>query len=114
MDRGNSAVLVNRPGFRLYFEGVILKALFGLWSDMKVADINRILKPHGVKLVSKSSKAWGKQVTVTAHPIGTAAKRSRAPKVPPANEYPPAAGATELPPGAANAFDGGAGAHGQG
>ena len=61
---------------------MILKALFGLWQEMKVADINRILKPHGVKLVVKGSKAWGKQVTVTAHPTGIAVKRVRVPKLP--------------------------------
>lgn len=45
------------------------KALFGLWSEMKVPDINRILKPHGVRLVMKRSKDWGKNVSVTAHPV---------------------------------------------
>ena len=54
-----------------------MKALFGLWPEMKPADINRILKPHGVRLVVKKSKEWGKQVTVTAHPV---AVRARKPK----------------------------------
>lgn len=57
------------------------KALFGLWSEMKVPDINRILKPHGVRLVMKRSKVWGKQVSVTAHPVEVV-KRARAPKEP--------------------------------
>lgn len=57
------------------------KALFGLWSEMKVSDINRILKPHGVRLVMKWSKVWGKQVSVTAHPVEVV-KRARASKEP--------------------------------
>ncbi len=57
------------------------KALFGLWSEMKVPDINRILKPHGVRLVMKRSKVWGKQVSVTAHPTETV-KRVRATPTP--------------------------------
>lgn len=51
------------------------KALFGLWSDMKVPDLNRLLKPHGVRLVLKKSKDWGLQVSVTAHPIEAPAQR---------------------------------------
>ena len=54
-----------------------MKALFAVWGEIKVSDLNRILKPHGVKLVTKGSKAWGKQVNVTAHPVGVAAKRVR-------------------------------------
>lgn len=54
-----------------------MKALFGLWPEIKPADINRILKPHGVRLVVKKSKEWGKQVTVTAHPIAGPVKRAR-------------------------------------
>ena len=42
------------------------KALFGVWADLKPADVNRILKPHGVRLVVKGSKAWGRSVNVTA------------------------------------------------
>ena len=56
-----------------------MKALFGVWAEMKVADINRILKPHKVRLVVKKSKEWGKQVNVTAHPIGPTVKRVSAP-----------------------------------
>ncbi len=41
------------------------RALFGLWSDIGAAQINRLLKPHGVRLVVKGSKAWGDQVNVT-------------------------------------------------
>ena len=64
-----------------------------MWQDMKVADLNRVLKPLGVRLVVKKSKDWGKRVTVTAHPIGTPAKRSRGVRFAPA----PAGGA--VPPG---------------
>ncbi len=72
-----------------------MKALFGLWGELKVSDINRILKPHGVKLVAKGSKAWGKQVTVTAHATGLVVKRVRAPKAP-AEQYPAGGGPSEL------------------
>jgi hypothetical protein len=58
-----------------------MKALFGLWSDFKVADINRVLKPHGVRLVLKKSKDWGKNVSVTAHPT-VVQKRARKPVAP--------------------------------
>lgn len=71
-----------------------MKALFGIWGEMKPADINRILKPHGVRLVVKKSKEWGKQVNVTAHAVGVPAKRSRAPKAP--AEYPTGGPSTEL------------------
>jgi hypothetical protein len=57
-----------------------VKALFGVISEFGVADFNRLLKPHGVRLVVKKSKDWGKNVSVTAHPVGAAAKRSRAAK----------------------------------
>jgi hypothetical protein len=53
-----------------------------MWSDWKVADINRLLKPHGVRLVLKKSKDWGKNVSVTAHATGVVVKRVRAPKAP--------------------------------
>ena len=59
-----------------------MKAWFGLLQDVKVVDLNRLLKSHGVRLVVKKSKDWGKNVSVTAHPIGAAAKRTRAPKAP--------------------------------
>lgn len=75
-----------------------MKALFGLWSDMKVADINRILKPHGVRLVIKKSKDWGRNVSVTAHPVGAAVKRQRPPKNPPV-VYPAGASVTGLTTG---------------
>ena len=46
-----------------------MKALFGLWSSFKVAQINRLLRPHNVRLVLKKSKDWGQQVSLTAHLI---------------------------------------------
>mgnify|MGYP003395237931 CR=1 FL=1 len=46
-----------------------MKALFGLWSSFKVAQINRLLRPHNVRLVLKKSKDWGDQVSLTAHLI---------------------------------------------
>ena len=59
-----------------------MKAWFGLLQDVKVVDINRLLKSHGVRLVVKKSKDWGKNVSVTAHAVGAPAKRARATKVP--------------------------------
>ena len=56
-----------------------MKAWFGLQQDVKVVDLNRLLKPHGVRLVVKKSKDWGKNVSITAHALGAAAKRSRKP-----------------------------------
>ena len=54
-----------------------MKALFCVWSEVRLSDLNRILKPHSVKLVAKGSKAWGKQVNVTAHAV-VPTKRVRA------------------------------------
>ena len=68
-----------------------MKALFGLWAEFGVKDLNRVLKPHGVRLVLKKSKEWGKQVNVTAHPI-TARKPRAVVVVPPANAGGAAAG----------------------
>lgn len=61
-----------------------MKAWFGLLQDVKVVDLNRLLKAHGVRLVVKKSKDWGKNVSVTAHAVGVQAKRSRGVRVPPA------------------------------
>ena len=58
------------------------KALHAPWPDIKPAEINRILKPHGVRLVVKKSKEWGKNVTVTVQAI-VVRKRSQQPAVPP-------------------------------
>jgi len=57
-----------------------VKALFGQWAEMKASDLNRILKPHGVKLVVKKSKEWGTQVNVTAHKVVVPVRRARAVK----------------------------------
>lgn len=46
-----------------------MKAWFGLLQEVKVVDLNRLLKPHGVRLVVKKSKDWGKNVSVTAHSV---------------------------------------------
>lgn len=45
------------------------RCLFARWADLKGPDLNRILKPYGVRLVVKSSRQWGEQVAVTAHPL---------------------------------------------
>ena len=45
------------------------KAVFGLWSGIKVSQLNRLLRPFNVRLVLKTSKEWGEQVHVTAQPI---------------------------------------------
>lgn len=47
------------------------KVVFGLWSNIGVADLNRLLKTYGVRLVAKRSKEWGDQVTITAQMIDT-------------------------------------------
>lgn len=59
-----------------------MKAWFGLPQDVKVVDLNRLLKSHGVRLVVKKSKDWGKNVSVTAHATGVVVKRARTPKAP--------------------------------
>ena len=46
-----------------------MKAWYGEWKDVKVVDLNRILKAHGVRIVIKKSKEWGKNCTVTAHSV---------------------------------------------
>lgn len=43
-----------------------------------MADINRILKPHGVRLVLKKSKEWGESCNVTVQEAPVVV-RSRAP-----------------------------------
>ncbi len=60
-----------------------MKALFGVISDFGVADFNRLLKPHGVRLVLKKSKDWGKNVSVTAHPVSVRKPRAVVAAVPP-------------------------------
>ena len=42
------------------------KILKGEWANMKPADLNRLLRPLGVRLLVKHSKNWGKEVAVTA------------------------------------------------
>ena len=59
-----------------------MKALFGLWGEFGVADLNRVLKPHGVRLVLKKSKDWGKNISVTAHAVSVRKPRAVA-AVPP-------------------------------
>lgn len=46
-----------------------MKAVTGVWSAIGVSDLNRILKPHGVRLIKTTKKAWGEAVSITAHPI---------------------------------------------
>lgn len=50
-----------------------MKAVTGVWSAIGVQDLNRILKPHGVRLVKTTKKAWGEAVSITAHKIEPAA-----------------------------------------
>ncbi len=47
-----------------------MKAVFGLWADIQVGSLNKLLKPYGVRLVKKTSKDWGAAVSVSAHPLG--------------------------------------------
>lgn len=54
------------------------KAVYGKWADIKIGDVNRLLKPFGARLVAKRSKEWAGNMVITAHPVGSA--RVRAPK----------------------------------
>ena len=45
------------------------KILKGEWGKLKAAEINRLLKPFGVRLLVKHSKNWGAEVAVTAERI---------------------------------------------
>ena len=46
-----------------------MKTVFGLWAEIKVSQLNRILRPFNVRLVAKGSREWGDQVAITAHRI---------------------------------------------
>lgn len=46
-----------------------MKAVFGKWERIGVADLNRLLKAFGVRLVKKTSKEWDGQVTITAQSL---------------------------------------------
>lgn len=59
-----------------------MKAWYGEWKDVKVVDLNRLLKAHGVRIVVKKSKEWGKNCTVTAHPVVARKRTVVAPPVP--------------------------------
>jgi hypothetical protein len=63
-----------------------MKAIFGLWGDIRVSQINRLLRPHGVRLVAKYSRDWGDQVNITAHKIEEPTKPSE--PLPPGVETP--------------------------
>ena len=76
-----------------------MKAWFGLLQDMKVVDLNRLLKSHGVRLVVKKSKDWGKNVSVTAHATGVVVKRVRGARVAPAPAGSVVPPGPPLPPG---------------
>lgn len=45
------------------------KVVFGVWANIRISDLNRLLKPHGVRLVQKTSKQWGDAVTISAHAL---------------------------------------------
>lgn len=46
-----------------------MKAVYGLWADIKVSQLNRILRPFNVRLIVKKSREWDGQVAITAHAI---------------------------------------------
>lgn len=58
-----------------------MKAVFGLWADIQIGAINKLLKPYGVRLVKKTSKDWGAAVSISAHPLA-AASAPPAPRAP--------------------------------
>ena len=62
-----------------------MKAWYGEWKDVKVVDLNRLLKAHGVRIVVKKSKEWGKNSTVTAHPVVALKRLAAVPSVPAAD-----------------------------
>lgn len=46
-----------------------MKAVYGLWADIQIGQLNKLLKPFGCRLVKKTSKDWGQAVSVTAHAL---------------------------------------------
>ena len=50
-----------------------MKSIFALWSDVKISQLNRLLRPFNCRLVSKGSKNWGDKVVITAEMIPNAA-----------------------------------------
>jgi hypothetical protein len=51
-----------------------IKAVFAVWNDVRVSDLNRLLRPYNVRLVIKSSKDWRGQVHISAQPVEANAK----------------------------------------
>lgn len=48
-----------------------MKAVFGLWSEIEIGQLNRLLKPFGCKLDKTTSKKWAPgQVSITATGTG--------------------------------------------
>jgi hypothetical protein len=60
-----------------------IKAVFAVWNDVRVSDLNRLLRPYNVRLVIKSSKDWGDQVHISAQPVEAKAKAVRVAAVAP-------------------------------
>lgn len=58
------------------------KALFGLWSEIRVSQLNRLLRPYNVRLVLKTSKNWGDQVAITVEAIPVDPAPATAPPAP--------------------------------
>ena len=54
-----------------------MKAVFGLWSEIKVHQINRVLRPFNVRLIIKRSRDWGDAISITAHPIMDAVRAAQ-------------------------------------
>lgn len=46
-----------------------MKAIFGVGADIKVSQLNRLLRPWNVRLVAKGSRQWGDALTITAQAI---------------------------------------------
>lgn len=42
------------------------KSILAPWGQITAAELNRLLKPHNVRLVVTHSKKWGEQVNVAA------------------------------------------------
>lgn len=46
-----------------------MKAVYGLWANIQIGQLNKLLKPFGCRLVKKTSKDWGNAVSITAHAL---------------------------------------------
>lgn len=53
-----------------------MKAVYGLWANIQIGQLNKLLKPFGCRLVKKTSKDWGNAVSITAHALEAVAPKA--------------------------------------